>query len=239
VTGLRQRLFLGTALALLLGGGVIVFVLYSFVLGGKAPQRFSLQAAASARPASSTATVRLTAGPGTWSVAGGSQAGYRVREQLGFAAAPSDAVGRTSQVSGSMTISRTASGYSLDAASLTVDVSSLTSDRPMRDQRLHQMGLDSDQYPAANFVLSNPVLLPATAANGQPISVQAQGTLTVHGVTRQVTIPMRARLSGSTIEATGSMTFPFEEFGMTPPSIGGFVSVQDSATMEFDVFFAQ
>jgi len=29
--------------------------------------------------------------------------------------------------------------------------------------------------------------------------------------------------------------FPFERFGMTPPSIGSFVSVQDSVTMEFDV----
>jgi hypothetical protein len=31
VTGGQQRLFLGTALALLLGGGLLVFALYSFL----------------------------------------------------------------------------------------------------------------------------------------------------------------------------------------------------------------
>ena len=41
---------------------------------------------------------------GTWTVTGGSQAGYRVREQLANLPAESDAVGRTSDVTGSITI---------------------------------------------------------------------------------------------------------------------------------------
>jgi len=41
---------------------------------------------------------------GRWSVASGSQVGYRVREQLAFLAAESDAVGRTSQVTGAATL---------------------------------------------------------------------------------------------------------------------------------------
>jgi len=46
-------------------------------------------------------------------------------------------------------------------------------------------------------------------------------------------------LSAIAIEVVGSITFPFEEFGMSPPSIGGFVSVQDNATMEFDLHLQQ
>ena len=46
-------------------------------------------------------------------------------------------------------------------------------------------------------------------------------------------------MSAIAIEVVGSITFPFEEFGMTPPSIGGFVSVQDNATMEFDLHLQQ
>jgi len=31
----------------------------------------------------------------------------------------------------------------------------------------------------------------------------------------------------------GAPTFPFAEFRMTPPNVGGFVSVDDNATLEF------
>ncbi len=65
--------------------------------------------------------------------------------------------------------------------------------------------------------------------------MQAIGDLTIHGTTRSVTVPMEARLSGARVEVAGSVTFPFSEFGMTPPSIANFVTVQDNATMEFDV----
>jgi polyisoprenoid-binding protein YceI len=172
-------------------------------------------------------------------VASGSVAGYRVREQLGFAPAPSDAVGRTSAVTGSLTITQSGTEYSVTAASFSVDVSTLTSDRTMRDQRIHTMGLESDRYPTATFTLTSAIALPSTGANGQAFRVQAVGHLTIHGTTRSVTIPMNARLNGTKIEAAGATTFPFSEFGMTPPSIGGFVTVQNNATMEFDIVFQQ
>jgi hypothetical protein len=43
------------------------------------------------------------------------------------------------------------------------------------------------------------------------------------------------RLSNSAIQAVGSLTFPWSEFNMTAPSVGGFVSVTNRATMEFDL----
>ena len=101
------------------------------------------------------------------------------------------------------------------------------------------MGLESDRYPTATFVLNTPIALPADAADGQVIIVSATGALTIHGVTKTVTIPIQARLSGAQVELVGSTTFPFSEFGMTPPSIGGFVTVQDNATMEFDLKLAR
>jgi len=33
----------------------------------------------------------------------------------------------------------------------------------------------------------------------------------------------------------GSLTFPWSEFNMTAPSVGGFVTVTGHATMEFDL----
>jgi polyisoprenoid-binding protein YceI len=105
----------------------------------------------------------------------------------------------------------------------------------MRDRRIHQMGLESDRYPTATFKLTSPIVLPAAASSGQTLHVAATGDLTIHGTTKSVTIPMDAQLNGSQIQVVGTLTFPFSEFNMVPPSIGGFVSVQDNATMEFSL----
>lgn len=223
--------------SLIVLGAVALGIVYFVIFPGSAPAKLAL--AATKSPTASAATAASAASTGTWSVTSGSQAGYRVRETLAFVGAPSDAVGRTSSVHGTVTIAASGSNLSVSAASLTVDVNTLTSDRSMRDQRLHSIGLQSDRYPTASFILSSPIALPADAANGQAFTVSAIGQLTLHGMTKTVTIPMQARRAGSQIQLAGSITFPFSEFGMTPPSIGGFVSVQDNATMEFAINLTQ
>ncbi len=40
---------------------------------------------------------------------------------------------------------------------------------------------------------------------------------------------------GSGADGDRALTFPFSDFGMTPPSIAGFVSVDDNATLEFSL----
>ncbi|HYM49436.1 MAG TPA: YceI family protein [Candidatus Limnocylindrales bacterium] len=228
----------------LLGAVGLAFV-YFVLIGGSSPARLTLSSAGSTTSASASTGTAASASPaatqattGVWTVATGSQAGYRVREQLGFAPALTDAVGRTAAIQGSVTIVRTSSSYQVSAGAFTVNVSTLTSDRAMRDQRIHTMGLESDRYPNATFTLSSPVALPSQAAGGQTVTVSAVGNLTIHGVTRSVTIPMQARLSGSQIAVAGSIAFPFADFGMTPPSIANFVSVQPNVTMEFSLVFA-
>lgn len=216
-------------------GAAAVGVAYFVVFAGNSPQKLALSSPTPTASGSPTASASAGAGAGTWTIGSGSVAGYRVREQLASLSAPSDAVGRTSSITGAVTITQSGSSYTVAAASLTVNVNTLTSDRSMRDQRIHQMGLQSDRYPTATFVLTTPIALPANATSGQIVNVSATGQLTIHGVTKSVTIPIQARLTGTQIELAGSISFPFGEFGMTPPSIGGFVTVQDNATMEFDL----
>ena len=230
---LRGWLLVGTggvAVADALAGAFVYFVLFP----SKAPPPLSLTT--SSPGASSTATQSLSSAqiPGTWTIASGSVAGYRVREQLAFLQAPDDAVGRTSSIRGSAVLSGSGSSLMVTSASFTVDVSSLSSDQSMRDQRIHSIGLESDQYPTATFRLTSPLPLPTGAAN-QVVHVSAVGTLTIHGTSKTETIPLTARVSGSQIEVVGSVTFPWSDFGMQAPSVGGFVSVTSTATMEFDV----
>jgi polyisoprenoid-binding protein YceI len=232
----RRTLIAAVVAGALILGAAGVGVLYFVVFAGSSPQKLALS---SPTPSPSGSATASTAGAGTWTVGSGSVAGYRVREQLASLAAPSDAVGRTSAITGTLTLTQAATGYTVAASGFTVDVSKLTSDQSRRDQRIHSQGLESDRYPTATFKLTSPIALSADATSGQTIHVSATGDLTIHGVTKSVTIPIDARLTGSKIELVGSITFPFSQFGMTPPSIGGFVTVQNNATMEFQLLMTQ
>jgi polyisoprenoid-binding protein YceI len=234
----RGWLLAGAGSAALVVAGGTGF-LYLVVFGTSSPPPLTLS---SPSPTSSSSTQSTTGSPtsasqlaATWTVAGGSVAGYRVREQLAFLSAPSDAVGRTSSIKGSVTLATSGGVSTVTAASFTVDVSTLTSDRSMRDNRIRSIGLQSDQYPTASYVLTSPITLPASAAAGQAVHLASTGRLTIHGTTKTETIPLDARLTGSQLEVAGSITFPWSEFGMTTPSVGGFVTVTGQATMEFDL----
>jgi polyisoprenoid-binding protein YceI len=229
-----RQLLAGLA-GLLILAAVAFGAIYLVLFRGSAPRPLALPSASPSSLATSPASPQSGQIAGTWNVAPGSVAGYRVREQLASLAAPSDAVGRTSSVTGTLTLEQSANGNTVTAASFTVDVSTLSSDSARRDQRIHQMGLQSDLYPTATFTLTGPIALPALVAGGQPVRVSAGGELTIHGTTKGVSIPIEVQLSGSQIQAVGSVSFPFSAFNMVPPSIGGFVSVQDSATVEFSL----
>jgi polyisoprenoid-binding protein YceI len=232
----NRRTLIGAVVAgalILAAGGL--GILYFVVFAGSSPQKLAL----SSPSPSTSASAAASAAPGSWTVDSGSQAGYRVREKLASFSAPSDAVGRSTSVSGTLMLTQAASGYSVDSAAFTVDVSKLTSDQSRRDQRIHSQGLESDRYPTATFKLTSPIALTADAGSGQAVHVSATGDLTIHGVTKSVTIPIDARLTGSKIELVGSITFPFSQFGMTPPSIGGFVTVENNATMEFQLLLTR
>jgi polyisoprenoid-binding protein YceI len=228
-----RRGWLFTGLALGAGTCAVGFgVLYLILFGGSSPAPLTLSQAGTTKP---SATLSANQVSGTWTAGNGSVAGYRVRERLAFLSGPHDAVGRTSAITGSVTLAGTSSDLTVTAAGFSVDVSTLKSDENRRDNRIHSIGLESDRYPTATFKLTTPISVPAMATNGQAFQVSSKGELTIHGTTKTVTIPLQARLGGGQIEIVGSITFPFSDFGMTPPSIGGFVSVEDNATMEFDL----
>jgi polyisoprenoid-binding protein YceI len=224
---------LGAVVAVVAVGAAGVLFIYFVLFSHSAPAPLALTS-----PAATAHSPALTASeiPGTWTVGAKSVAGYRVREQLAFLSAPSDAVGRTSEITGSATLTASGTTLTVTAASFKVNVQSLTSDQAMRDSHIQTLGLESAQFPFATFVLSSPVTLPANANSGAEIQVSLRGALTIHGTTKTVTIPVQARLTGAQIEVVGSITFPWGEFNMQAPNVGGFVSVDSTATMEFDLF---
>ena len=164
----------------------------------------------------------------------GSWVGYRVQEELvGIGGA--EAVGRTPDITGSITLT----GTTLSGADLSVDLTTLRSDESMRDGQLGRQGIQTDQYPTATFVLTQPIEIGEVPDEGTAIEVTAVGDLTIHGITQNVAIPLSAVQQGDIIGVAGSLTFSWGDFGKEQPSSMRVVSLADEVTLELQVFFRQ
>jgi polyisoprenoid-binding protein YceI len=161
-----------------------------------------------------------------------SEAAYYADEKLASLPVPSTAKGSTTGVTGSFHLN--ADGGALDPSqpsSFTVDLTTLKSDKDMRDRRV-QNTLETSKYPTATFTVSSVTGFSPTVAAGDEQSLKLTGILDLHGVKKEITWDVKARKLGNVITAIATVTFAFEDFNLSPPNIGGFVSVQDHITLQ-------
>jgi polyisoprenoid-binding protein YceI len=169
---------------------------------------------------------------GAWRVVSGSQAGYRVKEVLFGQSA--EAVGRTSQVSGDIAIS----GASVTSGSFAVDMASVASNEGRRDNQFRGHIMNVSAFPAATFVLSQPIELGSLPASGQQVTVKATGDLTLHGTTKRLIVSLQAQRSGAGIRVAGSIPVVFAEWGIPDPSFGP-AQTEDHGQIEFLLVFSR
>ena len=204
----------------------------------------AIEAPASAESAAPAASAAVAVGlDGTWTVDpsigsfddfSGSFVGYRVTEEL-VGIGTSTAVGRTPDVTGSLTLA----GSTITDASFEADLTTLQSDSGMRDGQLGRQGLETDTYPTATFVLAEPIELDALPDDGEKVEATAVGDLTLHGVTQRVEIPLEARLTDGVVTVVGSLPVAFGDYGMTAPESMRVLSIDENGTMEFQLQFTQ
>ena len=219
----KSKIILGTsaAVVVVLGVSAAAFgpAFYRDVIVGAPAAAPSV----SADPADSTLdTSNLS---GDWKIGTGSTAGYRVAEVLN--GTDVTVVGKTEDVSGTITVD----GSTLKDATVKVDVGTIATDQAPRDDYFRGTAMEVSKYPDATFTLTQPVDA-AVPASGQVATVQATGELTMHGVTKSVTVPLQAALSGDGVQVSGSIPVTFSDYGVEAPSLG-FVSVEDQGTVEF------
>jgi polyisoprenoid-binding protein YceI len=230
-----------TKLALAAALGVVLLAtagtwLYLNVFRDDAPERLTLREPSGGAASSTTTAAAAGAGDeaagagqgvdGTWTVAAGSQAGYRVQEVLFGQSAT--AVGRTEDVTGEISVvgSRVASG------SFTVDMTTVRSDESRRDNQFRGRIMDVASYPKSTFRLTSPVEVGRLPADGEAVTVEATGELTLRGTTRPVTFDLEAQRSGPSIRVAGSIPIVFEEWGIPNPSFGP-AETEDNGELEF------
>jgi len=213
------RWILGAATVVLILGiaGPYVYIHY---VQGPAPSLLSASTATSAAVQPATGSVA-----GNWQVSAGSVAGYRVNEVLNGQA--TTAVGRTTAVTGSFT----AAASEVTKATISVDLTKVASNEPMRDQQFEGRIMQTSQYPTGRFILTTPIDLAGLATAAGTRTVTAHGTMTLHGTTRAATTSLSVMRSGATFTVSAQIPVVFADYGIDNPSFG-FVQTQDHGTIE-------
>jgi len=161
---------------------------------------------------------------GTWTVAAGSSAGYRVHEVLN--GADVTVAGTTDQVTGTVVIA----GGDLADADVTVDVASIATDQSRRDSYFRGNVMDVEANPTATFSVTEVADLPELT--GTVVTVPVTGELTLHGVTKQVQTDMSVVRTAAGVDVSGSVPVSFGDYDVSAPNLG-FVRVDDQGAVEF------
>jgi polyisoprenoid-binding protein YceI len=165
----------------------------------------------------------------------GTTARYKVREQLAGISFPSDAVGTTSAVTGTIIVNPDGT---IDAAKskLSVDLKTITSDQQMRDGYVQNRTLETEKFPTLDFVPKRAVGLPSPLPSGMGAQAGFQliGDMTLHGVTKEVTWNVVATFGNDMVGGRATLTTDFETFNITKPSLARLMSVDDKIELEIE-----
>lgn len=172
---------------------------------------------------------------GTWSVdAANSFVGYRIEEELARIGSAT-AVGRTSDVSGTLAFD----GTTISAVEVVADLRTLKSDDERRDGQLQRQALESNEFPDATFVLAEPIAVEGDPASGEAIAATAVGDLTIHGVTNRVELSLEGQLVDGQVVVVGSTPILLSDYGIDAPESMMVLSVADEAMMEMQLIFTR
>jgi polyisoprenoid-binding protein YceI len=208
-----------TLLVVLAVGGVFVYV--HFIASAAA--KLSLPRI----QAGSGPTVAISGGPsgesafdGAWNAGSGSVAGYRIQEAI--IGQDATVTGRTHEVSGSITISRD----SVTKGFFAVNMASLATDQSKRNV------IDPGAYPTATFALTSPSQLGGMRAAGVVQRFPATGNLTIHGVTKAVTVIVSAERTRTGMYMPADVPVAFADWHVSIPGMVLASGLQSRGTLE-------
>jgi polyisoprenoid-binding protein YceI len=214
-------------------GSVIAAAMLSAACGGTATVSV---ATATPTPTATSSATATTAPGAAWTVTDKSKATIRVREQLVGVSLPSDAVLTATGAKGSFTLN--SDGTFAPGSKITIDLATLTSDEPGRDNFIKRDTLGVSQFPTAEFVPTRTSGLTVPLATSGTFAFTLTGNMTIKGKTHEITFDVTAKRDGSdlTATATANPSWKFGDFGMSAPSVPlRVVSVTDEIRAAIDI----
>ena len=92
--------------------------------------------------------------------------------------------------------------------------------------------LDVQRYPTITLASTHVTVTSHTATT---VEAMLTGQLTLHNVTRSITVPVTVRMDGNALTATGRFSVKQTDHGIKPVSVGGVVSVKDAVNISFTI----
>ncbi|HLZ68847.1 MAG TPA: YceI family protein [Dehalococcoidia bacterium] len=204
-----------------------------------APGPADANAAAPVTPAATASTPGAATGTLHFVVNPQSQAAYTVHEKLTRLPAPSDAIGRTSAITGDLYLEKSSGLAPSRPSAFTVELSTLTSDTAQRDRFLKQSVLQVARFPNATFTITGIEGFPASYKEGDQVTISVTGTMNIHGVEKPLTWTGQAQEAGGKLEAVVSTDFQMQDFGIQPPSVPVVQSVDSHVHLDLHLFADQ
>jgi hypothetical protein len=92
--------------------------------------------------------------------------------------------------------------------------------------------MDVATYPTATLHLTGPITLGSIPAIGHEVSYAGSGSLTMHGVTKTISLPLSAERTATGIAVLADIPITFADWQIANPSVGGFVTTANTGTLE-------
>lgn len=116
---------------------------------------------------------------------------------------------------------------------LVIDAASYETNSDSRDRAVKADALEVEKFPQITFESTR--VSDARKLDEGSAELQIVGRLTLHGVTREITVPVAAKLTGGRLIADGRYLLALADYGIPRLSLMGIMKIGDTATIEFHV----
>ena len=143
---------------------------------------------------------------------------------------PYRAIGITNAIEGEFQVAADGA-IAGEVTRMRVDLRTLKSDSPRRDNAIRGRWLESDTFPYADFVSTDALDLPANYSEGEEVSFTLVGDMTVRDVTKSVTWAVTGVLQDGVVTGQATTSITMTDFGFDPPNIANMIKVEDKADL--------
>ncbi|HZT05805.1 MAG TPA: YceI family protein [Chloroflexota bacterium] len=156
---------------------------------------------------------------------------YRAQAVIIGRSFPTEIIGETRDVSGSLVI-RPDGNIAPDQSRIVVNLQSLASNDPRIDDYVKANTLQTDQFPEVIFAprIANGIKSPLPTEG--PVNFQLGGDLTIRGVSHPMSWIVTGDVNGDVVQGSARAVVSFDDFSLPLPVAPNVVSVDKRLTLE-------
>jgi polyisoprenoid-binding protein YceI len=142
-------------------------------------------------------------------------------------------IGSTNDVTGEILVDRENPQNSI-VRFVNIETARLDSGDEVMDDAIRDQYLEAVDFPFVTFLPQEIHGLPSTYEEGQPLSFEISGDLTIRQVTNPVTFDVTAQLQDNSLSGEAVATILLSEFGIGPVGVEGLLTSADEVKLKIE-----